>query len=184
MKRKIAFIISVLLVFLVALPQVFSANGESEGLEIFHATTVINLNDQFSLNPNVYFYGKENDYELEIQYGGGEFSIPIESVQKAEFSDTEKPSYQTLPPEGSYALKTIDEGDTVYSTNSSPEHKLDIISSSEYPVYQDENGENVIYIGNTAFFYEEKEDIVMTEDDSSKTTGGETETTTTEEQLT
>ncbi|SDK61241.1 hypothetical protein, partial [Sediminibacillus albus] len=178
-------VIPFLLIFFVNFPLSVEAETNSDevqqtgNFELYKTTQDVTVGN-ISIKKSTYIYGEEKEDGVRIQYGEIYKPIPVELVEKVETGE-EVPGYFNLEVAEKELFK---KESSFYSSIGAENPSVSTLEDIEYPLYQDEEGNDVIYIGNIAFFYEEKEDIVMTEDDSSKTTGGETETTTTEEQLT
>ncbi|WP_153463361.1 hypothetical protein, partial [Sediminibacillus terrae] len=153
MKSKIIFFIYLFLFSMVIFPHAFMAS-ESNKVEVLYSEKPLNINNQFVINPNTYFFGTVIDKEkINIQFGDGQISIPSEDIKKAEMPTDNISTFQSLPSNAEYKLVEIKPEAIIYPKDVTGEKKVTALEKiSEYPVYKSENGKNIIYIGNVAFY--------------------------------
>ncbi|QTN00776.1 hypothetical protein ERJ70_16710 [Sediminibacillus dalangtanensis] len=144
---------------------------ENETYNLYCTNEKIELNDSVSMNKDVCLYGKENNDQLLIQFHNDYREIPLDKLTK---KSTEKSS---LNLQQESHLLIINSGTSIYLDKECRTLSGIFLKETEYPVYEDNEGGLIIYIGDVPFYLANDEDVTFPKAQENEEVTNEKETT-------
>ena len=128
---------------------ILAEETDKDSYKLYQVIETIQL-DGLSLLEKTYLYGIEHENEIQIQYADTNRSIPSTFVEEV----NDLGSAPTFFSETKGQKQTIVKDTQLYFDST---HQLKINTDMEYPVFVNEQGLQVIYLGNIQFLLNKKE---------------------------
>ncbi|MRG85078.1 SH3 domain-containing protein [Salinibacillus xinjiangensis] len=171
-----------------------STTQQTSNLNLYQTTEEVIVENTIAIEPNTYLYGSEKQEQpgkVFIQFGKSELTLNKEKLNNVEITE-ESPIFKEY--KNNNALdKIVDANQKLYPNNSNSETQVTFLQETTYPVVQNEQKDEILYIGNVEFYLTKEEEVVAETDqqqeqqittEEEKQSNTSKESTTTEEDTT
>lgn len=131
-------------------------------IHLYKTSDNVEIEEGIFIEPGSYVYGSPAEENVRIQYKDTEVEIPAAVLEIVETEEADVPPYHSVP-ELSSAVDTerkLGEGTKLYHIDVEAEAGITIAQEIDYPVFQNEYGLEVIYLGNLEFYLNEEDRLI------------------------
>ncbi|WP_120631198.1 MULTISPECIES: SH3 domain-containing protein [Clostridia] len=132
------------------------ATREANNHLLFQTNKDINVNDELLVKKDTFLYGYKEEEMVRLEFGDTYITIPASSVNEIA-SDTSSPEFQTNTENLNGKKELLTKGTPLYSIEPDEQIRVILNKDSEYFVYENSLGLQVLCIGNIEYYFSEED---------------------------